>query len=220
MLRKQNQKQQQQQHRHPVVFVAMVQSIEEASNNDVTNSFNAVDGSMMTTVYHLTVSRRGVTDEQEALVVDLSRRVRRLADCIVDRAADEAKVSRFWARRVALYGPYHDSLRVAMERDGEDYEEEEEESYIVAGRAAEHLLIHVIGRLPPDDVDGVQKHLKFSPKEHNTVGPKKISFFYGPAKTLSIGTGKVLQTRPTLRFFRHWRAEAYGTDRFQWKRSC
>lgn len=155
-----------------VTFVAIVQDVEEVSNNAVANSVNPLDGSFMTTVYHLSVARRGVTNEQEAEIMDISRRVQRCATCIVDQAADDASVSQLWARRVSLYEPYYASLQ-------NDDVYNEERNYIMASKAAEHLLIDVIGQLPANDVEGVERRLKYNYQKkqgYRVENDRRLSF--------------------------------------------
>jgi translation initiation factor 2 subunit 3 len=82
----------------PLLFVAQVKSVEEISRTGVDQVSDA---------FYLTVTRWGITNEEEADAMETSKRLQRCAALLVDKAADSAGASRTWARQVALYEPYH-----------------------------------------------------------------------------------------------------------------
>jgi len=135
----------------PLDFVGYVQSVEQTSCS-ATDSLDI--GSVG---YHVTVSRRGVTDEEEAATMELSREMHCCADRIVDEAANRAKVPREWARQVTLFNAYHRSLQ-RLDAD----EDENEDEGIPPERAALDLLLNVIGNLNETGVPEVLSLLGLS----------------------------------------------------------
>ncbi|CAB9523766.1 Putative eukaryotic translation initiation factor 2 subunit 3-like protein [Seminavis robusta] len=122
-------------------FVAFVQSIDHASRSGV------ADGSAFDIdqeLYHVTVTRRGVTDEIEKATLDLSRDVQQCGLHLVDKAAALAKVSRRWARQVTMHAAYERANASAAEGDEEDEEEAHPEKAPVV------FLVDTIGSLAAD----------------------------------------------------------------------
>ena len=128
----------------PLLFVAEVESVDVLSSSRV-QTLNHLTGEQICDIVRLTVTRRGVTSQQEASVLETSKRTQRCAAILVDEAAKKAAVPREWARKVALYEPY----KRAMRKRYEDQNSLDEDG-IQPTKAALYLLLEVIGTLPRD----------------------------------------------------------------------
>ena len=124
---------------HHQIFVGNVQDAQQVTNNAV-DCLN-VDAP----VFHLTVTRRGVTDEEETATTELSRSLHRCANLLVDKAAHKANVSQAWARELVLHEPYYKAVQILRDEDRDVQPE----------KAAVHLLLALIGKLSVDSTSEV-----------------------------------------------------------------
>lgn len=145
-----------------LIFVGIVQDAEQVSNN-------AVDClNVGAPVFHLTVTRRGVTDEEETATTELSRSLHRCANLLVDKAAHEANVSQAWAREVVLYEPYHKAVQTLHDEDRDVQPE----------KAAVHMLLSLIGKLSADSTTEVLSLLESDVLKRVTAWVQNLNFDY------------------------------------------
>jgi len=135
-------------------FVGIVQDVEEVSSTAIDNLDD--DGCQITSAFHATITRRGVTEQEEKETLDRSRRFHRYAN-LVERAADTAGVSRLWARRMALYNPYHRAS--ALYHDDKNRRDPGDVEAVVQPEMAAILLLDTVGQLPPEGTVEVERLL-------------------------------------------------------------
>jgi len=126
--------------KRPMQVVAEVKTVEMKSSRGVDE---LIDG------FEITASRQLVSEEEELQTKAESQWIQKAATLIVDKAAATAGVSRSWARQVALYDPYYQSLKETNDDEGEDKETDNEPEYV---SAAKHFLVNKVGRLQDSTV--------------------------------------------------------------------
>jgi len=149
----------------PLLLVACVEEAEAVSSRGV-DELDA-DGEQKCQSFHITVTRRGISDDQEAKAIEMSRQIQSCARKIIDKAAEEAGVSRLWARRVALYETYHQAVMQAQEKL--------ENRNVSPEEAAVHTLVHVLGRLPEDDGGAVDEARRYLRLPNDAPSPEAAS---------------------------------------------
>lgn len=92
---------------HRMTFVAFVQGVDAVSHSGVADCRGGNIGAQH---FHITVTRRGITEEIEIATAELSRDLQRCARLQVDKAAAVAGVPRQWARKVTLHAAYERAL--------------------------------------------------------------------------------------------------------------
>lgn len=129
----------------PLLFVAEVDDIQVTSSNGVDQV--TASGQLITENVLITVTRRGLTKEEERETMDASKSTQRFASRIVDKAAQNAGVGRDFARRWCLYEPY----RRFVKKDHSKQATAGETTGLTPASAAAHILVKVIGKLTPGE---------------------------------------------------------------------
>jgi len=107
--------------------------------------------------FQITLSRQGITPQEEAATTELSKQMQLCATQIVDKAAQQSGLTdRRWARRVALYQAYHRSLLGKKDDDSMDKAGESNNSEDPL-QAALRLLVDEIGSFPDNRKDSAVK---------------------------------------------------------------
>jgi len=136
---------------YPLQVVAEVEDVDTVSSSGVDQ---ISEDSQPLQSFCVTLTRRGISDEEEADAMEKSRRIQRCARFIVDRAAARVGVSRLWARRIALFEPYRRSLLSHVGKDGTDD--------VRPCQAASHFLLETMGNLPDGAERDAEQHLLLS----------------------------------------------------------
>jgi hypothetical protein len=154
---------------HRMTFVARVQGVEAVSTRGVADGCPGAD--IGAQKYHLTVTRRGVTDTVEKETLELSRHTQRCARILVDKAAAKSGVPQFWARKVTMHTAYEKALVSHANND-----DKSGEPLTIPERAPMNFLLQTIGKLEKEAVTSVID--LFPPMDDNDDVPKDniISF--------------------------------------------
>lgn len=143
---------------HRMTFVAYVQGIDAKSHSGVADSPGGDIGQQQ---FHITVTRRGVTEEIEKSSMELSRNIQHCARLLVDKAASKAGVSRHWARKVTMHAAYERALS-SSEATDEEREESEPE------RAPVKFLLKTVGSMEEGAVAVVIDLIPSTPQDSAT----------------------------------------------------